>query len=165
MPKNQRNYFRIYLITKPRFRSQTTFQYCCLQPREKVFEIDTSDQMVIPSLWASSIGLHLINIAASGLRPPHHRSRGGTFSNWLPWPFSSIGAPPKLAPPFGAAAAATYWPLERKKAEKRREKVKTSGGTRKPLIPCVCSRWRLLATDDDSLTSLVSQSPMYNSGA
>ena len=26
------------------------------------FEIDTSDQMVIPSLWASSIGLHLINI-------------------------------------------------------------------------------------------------------
>ena len=39
-----------------------------------------------------------------------------------------------------AAAAANYWPLERKKAEKRREKVKTSGGTRKPLIPCVCSR-------------------------
>ena len=38
--------------------------------KEKVFEIDTSDQMVIPSLWASSIGLHLINIAASGLRPP-----------------------------------------------------------------------------------------------
>ena len=39
-----------------------------LQPREKVFEIDTSDQMVILSLWASSIGLHLINIAASDHR-------------------------------------------------------------------------------------------------
>ena len=30
------------------------------------FEIDTSDQMVIPSLWASSIGLHLINIFDRG---------------------------------------------------------------------------------------------------
>ena len=36
--------------------------------KEKVFEIDTSDQMVIPSLWASSIGLHLINIAAASSR-------------------------------------------------------------------------------------------------
>ena len=45
---------------------------------EKVFEIDTSDQMVIPSLWASSIGLHLINIPAVSScldgSAPHRRS-------------------------------------------------------------------------------------------